>query len=52
MTIKNLPTTATNYRYIIAREVDGDLWYYGADNDRNRANEVALAVGGVVFEND
>ena len=24
MTIKNLPATATNYRYIIAREVDGD----------------------------
>jgi len=51
MTINNLPATATQYAYIIVREVEGDLWYYGADNNRDRANEVALAVGGIVLVN-
>lgn len=49
MKINNMPATADNYKYIIVREVDGEMWYYGADNDRNRANEVALAVGGIVL---
>ena len=49
MKINNMPTTADNYKYIIVREVDGEMWYYGADNDRDRANEVALAVGGIVL---
>lgn len=51
MFINNLPATATQYAYIIAREVEGALWYYGADNNRDRANEVALAVGGIVIAN-
>ena len=50
MTIRNLPTTADNYKYIIVREVEGEYWYFGADNDENRANEVALEVGGIVLE--
>ena len=49
MKINNMPATADNYKYIIVREVDGEFWYYGADNDRDRANEVALAVGGIVL---
>ena len=51
MFINNMPATATQYAYIIAREVEGALWYYGADNNRDRANEVALAVGGIVIAN-
>ena len=50
MKINNVPQYASNYRYIIARRVDTELWFYGAYNDRNKANEVASEVGGITFD--
>ena len=50
--INHLPIYAKGYNYIVARDVDGELWFWGAWDDRNKANEVALELGkGVVIEN-
>ena len=35
--INNLPTYATEYRYIVARAIDGAFWFYGAYNDGEKA---------------
>ena len=51
MTINNMPKN-TEEKYIVARRVDGDLWFWGAWNDRNRANEVAMEIGGEVIVNE
>lgn len=50
--IYNLPIYAKGYKYIVARDIDGELWFWGAWDDRNKANEAALELGnGVVIEN-
>ena len=46
MKINNLPNNYKNYAYVVARRVDGDLWFWGCFNDRNRANEMALEESG------
>lgn len=49
--IKNLPEYAKKYQYIVARRVDSQLWFWGAWNDKNKANEIALNIGGVMIRN-
>ena len=49
--INNLPAYANEYKYIVARRIDGELWFWGAWNDRNKANEVALEICGEVVTN-
>lgn len=46
--INNLPANYTNYRFLIIRMVEGEFWYYGADNDFERATRVADEVRGMV----
>ena len=48
--IKNVPDYASEYPYIVAHEIEGELWFWGAYDDRDRANEVAEKIGGVVKE--
>lgn len=51
--IQNVASYAKDYRYIVARNVDGVLWFWGAWNDKNKANAVALELGnGVVVKNN
>lgn len=55
MTVKvqNVASYAKDYKYIVAMSVDGELWFWGAWNDRDKANEVALELGnGVVVKNN
>lgn len=52
MTIRNVAEYAQNYKYIVARRVDGELYFWGAWNDRNKANEVAIEIGGEVVTNE
>jgi len=52
MKINNLPATAKNYGYIVAREVDGEFWYWGAWNESEKANEVARDIGGIAITTD
>lgn len=49
--INNLKEYAKKHKYIVARRVDGELWFWGAWDDRNKANEVAIEIGGEVVTN-
>lgn len=50
MTVNNVPAYAYNYKFWVARrDEDFQLWFWGAWNDRNKANEVAIEVGGEVI---
>jgi hypothetical protein len=54
MTVKinNLPTNYTRYSYIVAREVEGELWFWGAWYSHQKAGAARQAseVGGIVVE--
>ena len=52
VTILNVSAYALNYKYIVARYVEGDWWFYGAWNDLNRATGVALLERGQVFRTE
>ena len=47
--IKNLPAYAENYKYVVARKVDGEWWFWGAYNVFQRASSDAWKIGGEVF---
>lgn len=49
--INNLPDYATEYGYIVASVVDGNLWFYGAWNNADKAYEVARSIDGAVIKN-
>lgn len=51
MTINNVPAYAEKYLFIVAREVEGEFWFWGAWNDEAKADEVAEEIGGKVFLN-
>lgn len=49
VTINNVPEYAKEKsKYIVARYVDGEWWFYGA-YDKGTAGNVATDVGGEVF---
>lgn len=47
--IKNLPERTENY--IVAREIDGEFWFYQTFADSDKANACAEEIGGIVFSN-
>lgn len=51
--VKNMPAYASKHKYIVARRVSdwGDLWFYGAWDDVEKAQEVANEIGSIVLEN-
>lgn len=51
--INALPETATHYKWIVVRAVDGEVWFYDAwpCNCEETAHAQALEVGGFVVEN-
>lgn len=49
-TINNLPDYYSDYEYIVARDIEGELWYWGAYHDQDRANNIAEDINGVVVE--
>ncbi len=51
MKINNMAEYAKNRKYIVAREIEGELWFYGAWDDRDQANEAALEIEGITVEN-
>lgn len=48
--IKNMPDYASEFPYIVAREVEGELWFWGVYEDGERADEVAEQINGIVLE--
>lgn len=51
-TVKNLPEYAEKYKYIVARTVGGEAWFFGAYDDEEWANSVAAKVEGFVLINE
>ena len=47
--INNLPAYAQDYKYIVARLIDGGWWFYGAYNDGSKAERAAVECGGEIF---
>ncbi len=47
--VNNVPSYAWEIRCWVVREVDGELWFYGAYNE-SQAEEVAAMVDGWVIE--
>lgn len=48
--INNLPRTVR--AWIVAREVDGELWFWGSWDSREAAQAAAWDIGGVVVSRD
>ena len=44
--IKNVSLSALDYKYLIVMDFpyDHEKWYYGADNNHDRANEIAMTL--------
>ena len=47
--IQNEPDYAKDFEFIVAREIDGEYWFYGAYANGWQADQVAYQIGGVVF---
>ena len=47
----NAPESANHYEFVVAREVDDSLWYWGAFADGHKAEQVAREVGGIIIHN-
>lgn len=50
-TVNNLPAYAFAHHWIVARDIENELWFYGAYDDREKADKVAESVSGIVVEN-
>lgn len=48
--VKNTPAYAKDYKYIVARLVGGELWFYGAWDNEAKAQEIANQVDGLVVQ--
>ena len=49
--IHNIPAYAIDKKYILARDVDDELWFYVATDDPHKAGEIAVMMNCEVFEN-
>jgi hypothetical protein len=47
--INNVPKTAYKYRFIVARIVDNEYWYWGAYNGPLDAFKAASEISGQIF---
>lgn len=52
--INNCPEYAKKYKYIIARNDAGSLWFYGAFDDKDDVDRIVneLGDGAVVIDNE
>lgn len=51
MEIKNMPTYASNYKYLVVRDVNNELWFWGAYKTITEAEIVASDINGTVLHN-
>ena len=51
MKINNMPEYANHYEFVVVREVEGELWFYGAYRDGFKAEEVASEIHGAIVHN-
>lgn len=50
--VNNIPDYARGLKYLVARWCEGEWWFWGAWNDRNKAEEIAQRINGKVFDNE
>lgn len=50
--VNNVPEYAKDYAYMVARDCDGELWFWGSFNDCGKAHQVASEVDGQAFHTD
>lgn len=50
--VNNKPEYTDKYRYIVARDVDGQLWFWGAYNDPFKALKAAEEINGIIIRNE
>lgn len=50
--VKNVPPYAESYEWVVARNHDGELWFWGAYHDKQTAWKVAEEVGGVYLQKE
>ena len=49
--INNMPSQRMNHGFLVARVVNGELWYYGLYDLNDRADKAAAEIGnGIVVE--
>lgn len=51
-TIHNVPAYAMNHLYIVVREAEGGLWFWGAYDDAEVAMDVCAEVQGITITPD
>lgn len=51
MNLMNMPEYANDYEFVVAREIDGDYWFWGAYENGFKADQIAYEIGGVVIHN-
>ena len=49
VTVKSVPDYVEANDYIVARSVNGELWFYGAYKTKNKAAEVMEELGNAVI---
>ena len=49
-TVNNLPENINRFAWIVARAVDGELWYWSSYNDLESAKESAIQFDGIVLK--
>lgn len=47
--VNNLPGYASGHEYVVARCVDGELWFWGAYDELDNARDAAEDVEGCVL---
>ena len=51
MNLINAPEYADRYEFVVAREIDNNLWFWGAYANGFKADAVAREIRGVVIHN-
>ena len=52
MELKNVPEYAHHYEFMVCREYDGALWFYGAYSDAWKAEQVCHEIeNGIIVHN-
>ena len=47
----NAPESAYHYEFVVAHQVDNELWYWGAFTNGHKAEQVAHEVSGIIIHN-
>jgi hypothetical protein len=50
ITVHNVPYDHKEYKYMVAKLYDGELWFYGEFNDYIRATRACTEIKGVILE--